>query len=74
MMVGATKKKRGPQQGYAQGVLDEAVQMIRMGRMSVRKASIPYQIPKSTLSDHANGRSMTQRKGPQQYLPKDVED
>ena len=74
MMMGAAKKKRGPQQGYAQGVLDEAVQMIRTGRMSVRKASILYQIPKSTLSDHASGRSMTQRKGPQPYLPKDVED
>ena len=73
-MMGAAKKKQGPQQGYAQGVLDEAVQMIRMGRMSVRKASILYQIPKSTLSDHANGRSVTQRKGPQPYLPKGVED
>ena len=57
-MMGATKKKRGPQQGYAQGVLDEAVQMIRMGRMLVRKALILYQIPKSTLSDHASGHSI----------------
>ena len=74
MMMGAAKKQHGPQQGYAQGVLDEAVQMIRTGRMSVRKALILYQIPKSTLSDHASGCSMTQRKGPQPYLPKDVED
>ena len=74
MMMGATKKKRGPQQGYAQMVLDEAMQMIRMGRMSIRKVSILYQIPKSTLSDHASGRSTTQRKGPQPYLPKDIED
>ena len=48
--------------------------MIRTGRMSARKVLILYQIPKSTLSYHANGRSMTQRKGPQPYLPKDVED
>ena len=74
MMMGAAKKKCGPQTAYAQGVLDEAVQMIRTGRMSVRKASILYQIPKSTLNDHATGRSTTQRKGPQPYLPKDIED
>ena len=74
MMMGATKKKRGLQKGYVQGVLDEAVQMIQMGRMLVRKASILYQILKSTLSDHSSGHSMTQRKGPQPYLPKDVED
>ena len=51
MMMGATKKKRGPQQGYVQGILDETVQMIRTGRMSVQKALILYQIPKLTLSD-----------------------
>ena len=73
-MMGVTKKKHGLQKGYAQGVLDEVVQMIQMGRMSVQKALILYQIPKLTMNDHSSGCSMTQRKGPQPYLPKDVED
>ena len=74
MMMGAAKKKRGPQRVHAQGVLDEAIQMVRTGRMSVRKASRIYSIPKSTLNDHATCRSTMQHKGPQPYLNKDIED
>ena len=34
-MMGAAKKKCGPQTAHAQGVLNEAVQMIQTGQMSV---------------------------------------
>ena len=68
MMMGAAKKKWGPQTAYAQGVLDEAIQMVQTGQMSVWRASMMYSIPKSMLNDYVtgmNGRkhSSKERKG-----------
>lgn len=50
------KKKKREFHSYSEKSVEEALTKIRVNGMSVRKASITYKIPRSTLGDILNGR------------------
>jgi hypothetical protein len=56
---------------YSHESLRSALKIISTG-ISIRKASIYYGIPRSTLQDHVSGRS-TQKKGCPNVIPKPEE-
>ena len=66
--------KRGPNQKISQETLRQALDDIQLRRRSLRGAAEFYQIPKSTLSDHLTGKSLSTRKGPEPHLGKEFED
>ncbi len=59
---------------YNKADLEEAVGLIKAGKISIRKAAGRYNIPKSTLSDHVSGKILPGAKaGKTPAIPADVE-
>ena len=50
----STARKPGP--SWTQKSMTEAVDMVRHGLMSVRKAASTYKVPRSTLGDRVSGK------------------
>ena len=73
MMMGAARPKK-PKKKLSQADLDEAVQMVRTRRMTLRAAAKHYGISKSTLFDHVAGNVKTTHRGPEPFLGRDVEE
>ena len=68
--MAASNKKDGSKED----AVHNAVQDIRSGKCSFRKAEQKYGIPKSTLNDYTTGRvEIGKRQGPQPVLRKDEE-
>ena len=60
---------------WKQGHLSKAVGEIQNGSLSVRRAALEYDIPKSTLHDHLTGRVVCGGlSGPRKYLTDEEED
>ena len=52
-----------------------AVEEIKQGKLSYRKAELEYGIPKSTLCDHVTGKvEIGRRQGPKPVLTRDKEE
>ena len=59
---------------YDKKALDDAVQAVRSGECSLRKAALHYGIPKSTVQDHVHGNVQEGRSaGRQTALPAELE-
>ena len=68
------KKSKNLYSQYEKSRLDEAVKSYVSGKLSLRKASIQYEIPRSTISDHAlNKVKPNTSSGRPQVIPKEVE-
>jgi hypothetical protein len=67
--------KRGKTLNYDQAALEQAVQEVRAGRMSVRLAAESFSVPKSTIGDRLSGKySMNVNHGRPPALPRNVEE
>ncbi|XP_069112283.1 tigger transposable element-derived protein 6-like [Argopecten irradians] len=67
-------KKRGPLLKYDRNDLVNAVNAVKNGSMSVRRAAAEFNVPKSTLGDKVSGRSDVESKmGRPPALPESVE-
>ena len=66
--------KRGPNKKISQETLRQVLDNIQLRRQSLHAAAEFYEIPKSTLSDHLTGKSLSTRKGPEPHLGKEFED
>ena len=53
---------------YSLEELDIAVQRVKNKELSYRKAESKYSIPRSTLSDHVTGKSLSLKRGPPTVL------
>ena len=59
---------------YSKVSLQQAVDMVKSGTMSVRDASSHFHVPKSTLQDHASGKVQPGAKyGNETVIPIDIE-
>ncbi|XP_038064690.1 uncharacterized protein LOC119735070 [Patiria miniata] len=66
--------RRGHYKTYIQENLEKAVEKIKLGEISVGKASLAYGIPKTTLLDKMHGRTPLQtRQGPNPILTDEEE-
>jgi hypothetical protein len=54
--MGRKSKKAGIYGQYSYTKVEEAVAEYRAGRLSLRKASSKFGVPRSTISDHALGK------------------
>ena len=61
------KRKTDPEQ------LQKAVQQVKLGKMSVRKASLHFGITKTTISDHVTGKRIHTKNGPEPYISQHLE-
>lgn len=67
--------KRGKTLNYDQESLEKAVNEVKSGHMSVRKASAAFAVPKSTIADRLSGRyGLNVRHGRPPALPREVEE
>ena len=48
--------KKGKYQQYDTGSLPAAVAAVKNGSMSIRKAAVEYDVPRSTLADRVSGK------------------
>ena len=56
LTMGRKSKKPGIYGQYSYDKIEEAVAEVRAGRLSLRKASAKFGVPRSTISDHAMGK------------------
>ena len=59
---------------YTDGQLKAAVSAVRQGRLSISKAAREYNVPKTTVGDHARERHTDTTPGPTKMLSQDEED
>jgi hypothetical protein len=53
---------------YTQANFDEALEKVRKNEMSYRDAENEYGVPIATLSDHKNGKYVSQKRGAKTIL------
>jgi hypothetical protein len=53
---------------YTQAYFDEALEKVRKNEMSYRDAENEYGVPIATLSDHKNGKYVSQKRGAKTIL------
>lgn len=67
-------KKRGKTQLYDEALLEKAVSAVEKGELSIRKAAVRFNVPKSTIGDRISGRfKLHVKNGRPPCIPVDVE-
>jgi hypothetical protein len=66
-------KKKIARQKYNEESLLEAVKKVENGEMTLRKAEAAYEVPKSTIADHQNGITKTNKLGRPALLSNEIE-
>ena len=51
-------KKKNILRNYSQEALDQALEEVRGGKLSIRAAAKTYDVPRSTISDYLRGNSV----------------
>ncbi|XP_052079009.1 uncharacterized protein LOC127717266 [Mytilus californianus] len=68
LLLGMPKKKQ-----YLQESLDKAVGAVNSNKMSISKAAKEYGVPRTTISDHVNGKYDNHLNGPSKMLTDEEE-
>jgi hypothetical protein len=48
---------------YSPGAVDRAVEAVKSGRLSIRKASVEFGVPRATINDHVQSADINERMG-----------